>query len=48
MTLVAWAMRKYKKLKGHKTRAGQFLEKISEENSKLFAHWKRGMVGAFA
>lgn len=48
MTLVAWAMRKYKKLKGHKTRAGQFLEKISEENPKLFAHWKRGMVGAFA
>ena len=47
-TLVAWAMRKYKKLKGHKTRAGQLLEKISERNPKLFAHWKRGMVGAFA
>lgn len=47
-TLVAWAMRKYKKLKGHKTRASQFLEKISERNPKLFAHWKRGMVGAFA
>ena len=47
-TLVAWAMRKYKKLKGHKTRVSQFLEKISEENPKLFAHWKRGMVGAFA
>lgn len=47
-TLVAWAMRKYKKLKGHKTRAGQFLEKILERDPKLFAHWKKGMVGAFA
>jgi RNA-directed DNA polymerase len=47
-TLVAWAMSKYKKLKGHKTRASKFLEKISERNPKIFAHWKRGMIGAFA
>lgn len=47
-TLVAWAMRKYKKLEGHKTRASKFLEKISKENPKLFAHWKKGMVGGFA
>ena len=46
-TLVAWAMRKYKRFKRHKTRAGMFIEKISENNSTLFAHWKRGMVGGF-
>jgi RNA-directed DNA polymerase len=48
LTLVAWAMRKYKRLKGHKTRAAIFLEKIAEREPQLFAHWKRGMVGAFA
>ncbi|MBA2368071.1 MAG: hypothetical protein H0V82_03500 [Candidatus Protochlamydia sp.] len=46
MTLVAWAMRTYKKLKGHKTRARQFLEKI-KENPMFFAHWKKEMVEAF-
>jgi RNA-directed DNA polymerase len=48
LTLVAWAMKKYKRLKGRKTRAAQFLEKIAEERPRLFAHWKKGMVGAFA
>ncbi len=47
-TLVAWAMRKYKKLRGHKTRAAIFLEKISERQPQLFAHWRKGMIGAFA
>jgi RNA-directed DNA polymerase len=47
-TLVAWAMRKYKRFKGHKVRASLFLEDISEKRPQLFAHWKRGMVGAFA
>lgn len=46
--LIAWVMRKYKRLKGHKTRAIKFLEKIAEEKPNLFAHWKKGMVGAFA
>lgn len=48
MTLVAWAMRKYRRLKGHKTRAGQFLEGIAERQPGLFVHWQQGMVGAFA
>lgn len=48
LTLVAWAMRKYKRLKGHKTRAAIFLEKIVEREPQLFVHWKRGMTGAFA
>jgi RNA-directed DNA polymerase len=48
MTLVAWAMQKYKRFKGHKTRAAIFIEKISEKQPGLFIHWKRGMVGAFA
>ena len=47
-TLVAWAMRKYKRFKDRKTQASVFLEKISEKESRLFAHWKVGMVGAFA
>ncbi len=46
-TLVSWAMRKYKKLRGHKTRAAIFLEKIAKREPNLFAHWKMGMVGAF-
>ena len=47
-TLVAWAMRKYKHLAGHKTRASLFLESIAEKNPQLFAHWQKGTVGAFA
>ena len=47
-TLVAWAMRKYKHLAGHKTRASLFLESIAEKNPRLFAHWRKGTVGTFA
>jgi RNA-directed DNA polymerase len=47
-SLVAWAMRKYRRLKGHKTRAIRFLEGILERQPNLFVHWRRGMVGAFA
>ncbi|EKE01881.1 MAG: hypothetical protein ACD_21C00030G0005 [uncultured bacterium] len=46
-TLVSWAKRKYKKLRG-KTRAGILLERIAKREPRLFAHWKIGMVGAFA
>lgn len=48
MTLVAWAMRKFKRLKGHKTRACLFMEDIAKRQPHLFAHWQRGMIGAFA
>ena len=47
-TLVAWAMRKFKRLKGHKTRASLWLESIAEKQPYLFVHWKQGTVGAFA
>lgn len=47
-TLVAWAMRKFKRFKDHKTRAGRFFERLSTERSDLFAHWKFGMTGVFS
>lgn len=47
-TLVAWAMRKYKRFKDRKTKACIFLEEIAEKEPQLFAHWKIGMIGAFA
>jgi group II intron reverse transcriptase/maturase len=47
-SLVAWAMRKYKRLSGHKTRASVFLESISRKSPRLFAHWRKGTIGAFA
>ena len=47
-TLVSWAMKKYKRFKGHKTQASLFLERIAETQSGLFVHWQRGVKGAFA
>src|SRR5271157_5003087 len=41
-TLVAWAMRKFKRFRDHKTRAGRFFERLSKERADLFAHWKLG------
>ncbi len=46
--LVAWAMRKYRRLKRHKTRASLFLENVAEKQPHLFVHWQQGTVGAFA
>jgi len=47
-TLVAWAMRKYKNLRRHKTKAVTLLINIAKREPRLFVHWKLGMVGAFA
>ena len=47
-TLVTWSMRKFKKLKGRKMKAGNFLIGISKRQPHLFAHWKMGMTGSFA
>lgn len=47
-TLVAWAMRKYKKLEGHKTRAIRFIQEIAEREPLLFPHWRKGTVLRFA
>jgi RNA-directed DNA polymerase len=48
LTLVAWAMRKYKNLKGHKTKAANFLQEIAGREQGLFPHWKKGKVLRFA
>jgi RNA-directed DNA polymerase len=47
-TLVAWAMRKFKRFKDHKIRASQFFQRLAMECADLFAHWKIGMIGTFA
>src|ERR1039457_810708 len=44
-TLVAWAMRKFKRFKAHKIRAGRFFERLAKECPDLFAHWEVGMSG---
>lgn len=43
-TLVAWAMKKFRRLKGHKIRASRFLKGIAAKCPYLFVHWQRGMV----
>lgn len=48
LTLVGWAMRKYKRLRNRRTWAAKFIERISENNPRLFVHWRNGMIGAFA
>lgn len=37
--LVRWAMRKFKRLRGHLTRAWRFLKAIAKREPALFAHW---------
>jgi hypothetical protein len=46
-TLVAWAVRKFKRLKGYRTPAGQFIVRLATERPELFAHWQLGMTGTF-
>jgi len=41
--LTRWALRKYKKLAGHKRRARHWLGKIARRDSKLFVHWQIGI-----
>ena len=42
-TLMAWSMSKYKKLKGHKTKASLFIKNIQRKAPHLFSHWKKGL-----
>jgi RNA-directed DNA polymerase len=37
--IVRWAMRKYKRLRGHKTRAFAWLARVKRRHPGLFAHW---------
>ena len=43
-TLHAWVVRKFKRFKGHKIRAAQFLKRVAKDNVGLFVHW-RGRLG---
>ncbi len=47
-TLVAWAMAKYRKLKGRKMQAVLLIESIAKRQPHLFVHWRQGMIGGFA
>ena len=37
--IVRWAMRKYKRLRGHKTRAFAWLDRVKRRHPGLFVHW---------
>jgi RNA-directed DNA polymerase len=37
--IVRWAMRKYKRLRGHKTRAFAWLDHVKRRQPRLFIHW---------
>lgn len=42
--LVRWAMKKYKRFRGHQRRATQWLRRVARERPELFAHWRLGIV----
>ena len=48
LTIIAWAMRKYKQLNRHKSKAAKFIRSIAERQPELFEHWKQGRKGVFA
>lgn len=48
LTLVGWAMRKFKRFQGRKVGAARFLEKYAQTHPSRFEHWRIGMIGAFA
>ena len=41
MTLIRWARRKYKDLKGSNKSARKFIKAVATINPMLFAHWSR-------
>lgn len=43
LRLSIWVTKKFKKFRGHRTRAKQWLEKVYQTNTNLFAHWKFGI-----
>jgi RNA-directed DNA polymerase len=38
--LIMWATRKYKRLRNHRRRAAQWLNRIAHKQPWLFAHWR--------
>jgi RNA-directed DNA polymerase len=47
-TLLAWAMRKFKRFSGRRIRASRFLQRLVKDHASLFVHWQFGKMGAFA
>ena len=43
-TLVRWVMRKYKRFRGHLTRAWQWLAEQAKRRPWTFPHWRAGFV----
>jgi len=41
--LVRWAMRKYKRLRGHTRQAKRWLARVAGREPRLFAHWRMGV-----
>jgi RNA-directed DNA polymerase len=44
IALKRWAMRKFKRLRGHRRRAGHWIGKIAHQQPHLFPHWRKGFV----
>ena len=44
--LARWACRKYKKLRGHRTRGSQWVQRLSKRAPTLWAHWGIGAKGS--
>jgi RNA-directed DNA polymerase len=42
-SLTRWAMRKFKKLRGHQRQATHWLGRIAQRELNLFAHWRLGV-----
>jgi RNA-directed DNA polymerase len=40
--ITRWAIRKFKRLRGHRTRAIQWVERVAQQRPHLFAHWSAG------
>jgi RNA-directed DNA polymerase len=41
--LIRWAMRKFKRLRGHKRRARYWLGRVRTREPRLFVHWRLGL-----
>lgn len=42
--LVKWAMCKYKRFRGHRRRAEEWLSGLAKREPKMFSHWALGML----
>ncbi len=48
LLVIRWLMRKFKRFKGKKARAGIFLSGMLEKQPTLFAHWRSGFSERYA